>query len=161
MCPCYKDYFKEEAHPYIKHVTHFYCKCEQYHDHFVHFCSYHPFGSNMYAVTEDKGEFQKNCFCHKEHVNSICQYCISIRYSLNFLSHKICVQDHKAVPLHDYLEKIPCEPFLFLITIDFLFIWTILRFMSLKKLTVDRFSSDLEQKKDEKKKRIPGKQICA
>ena len=75
----------------------------------------------MYAVTEDKGEFQKNCFCHKEHVNSICQYCISIRSSLNFLCHKICVEDneyfrnflrdHKAVPLNDYLEKIPCEPF--------------------------------------------------
>ena len=58
-----------------------------------------------------------------EHADVICQYCCSIRYGLNFLSHKICVEDseyfreflkkHKMIPLYEYLKKLPCEPFFY------------------------------------------------
>ena len=68
-------------------------------------------------------QLEKKCFCDKVHANEICQYCISIRYSLNFLCHKICVEDseyfrdflktHKATRINRYLRKLPCEPFFF------------------------------------------------
>ena len=60
MCPSYKDYFKAEGHPYVKHITHFHCKCDQEHKHFVHFCGSHPFGTRMPAVTDHTGTIRKN-----------------------------------------------------------------------------------------------------
>ena len=124
MCPCYKDYFKAEGHPYIKHIIYFHCKYDQDHKNFVHFYSSHSFGTTIPAITGYTGTIKKKCFCDKEHANSICQYCCSIRYSLNFLCHKICVEDsgyfrdflkkHKVTPLDKYLKKLPCEPFFYL-----------------------------------------------
>ena len=117
MCPCYKDYFKAEGHPYLKHLIHFHSKCDQDHEIFVHFCEMHPFSTTLTPVTVTR----KKCFCDIEDANTLCQYCCSVRHSLNFPCHKICVEDseyfreflkrHKAIPLNDYLEKLPFKPF--------------------------------------------------
>lgn len=117
---------------YIKHIIHFHCKCDQDNEIFVYFCSSHPFGTSMAAVTDHTGSIQKKYFCYKEHANSFCQYCCSIRYSKSFCCHKLCVEDyeyfrdflkeHKAVPLNEYLKKLPCEPFFILKTIESKFV---------------------------------------
>ena len=92
MCPCYKDYFKDGGHPYIKHLIHFHCKCkEDDYEIFVHFCSLHPWGTTILSMTDSNGNFQKKCFCRSQHANEICQHCIAVRYSLNFRCHKICI----------------------------------------------------------------------
>ena len=116
MCPCYKDYFKSEAHPYIKHFINFHSRCDHGHTIYVHFCSSQLFGTSL-TTADHTGTIRKKCFCNMKHANIICQYCCSIRYSLNFLCHKICVEDceylrdflkkHKMIPLDEYLKKLP------------------------------------------------------
>ena len=124
MCSCHIDYFKEEGHSYIKHLIHFHCKCkEDDHEIYVHFCGSHPWGTRILSVTDHAGVNLKKYFCKKELANCICEHCISVRYSLNFLCHKICVDKTKffkeylkkikAIPLNDYLKKPKCEPFFY------------------------------------------------
>ena len=109
MCSCYKDYFKDEGHPYIKHLIHFHCKCEENdHEIFVHFCSMHPWGATILSIIGSNGDVQKKCFHRSQHVNEICQHCIALRYSLNFRCHKICLDkpdSFKNNPLGQYLKK--------------------------------------------------------
>ena len=43
------------------------------------------------SIADGSGNFQKKCFCRSQHANVICQHCIAVRYSLNFLCQKICI----------------------------------------------------------------------
>ena len=61
MCPCYKDYFKSEAHPYIKHFINFHSRRDHEHKIYVHFCSLHPFGTSL-TIADHTGTIRKNVF---------------------------------------------------------------------------------------------------
>lgn len=51
--------------------------------------------------------------------NELCCYCISIRYSLNFRCHKICLEElpdfmkPEVKTLDEYLKCVDCEPFFY------------------------------------------------
>ena len=107
MCPFHKDYFKEKGRSYIKHLIHFHCK-EDDQEIFNHFCSLHRWGSTILSITDSNGDFQRKCFGRSQHANEICQHYIAVRYSLNFRSHKICIDKpspFKNNCLSDYLKK--------------------------------------------------------
>ena len=93
MCSCYKDCFKAEGHSYLKHLIHFHSKCDQDHEIFFHFCEMHSFGATLQDVFDCTGTTKKKCFCDIEHADTVFQYCCSVRCSLNFRYHKICVED--------------------------------------------------------------------
>ena len=51
--------------------------------------------------------------------NQLCQYCITIRYSLNFRCHKICFEKlpdfmvPRVKAFDEYLKQIDCDPFFY------------------------------------------------
>ena len=77
----------------------------------------------MPTIFDYAGAQRKKCFCSIEHANHFLQNCCSVRYSLNFLCPKICVQDseyfkdflkkNKVVTFEDYLKQIPNETFFY------------------------------------------------
>ena len=130
MCPCYKGNFKVEDRNYKKYFIHFHSRCNKKHEHFIHFCVRHPFGPNIPRIANHTGTIMDKCFCKIEHANQICQFCCSVRYSLNFLCHKFCVKDseyfieysnkHKMVTLDEYLKNYLVNLFFILKMIEFL-----------------------------------------
>ena len=91
MCSCYKDQFKKERNSYIKHIIHFHCKCKEYHEIFVYFCSEHKFGSKIPTIANYTGTIRDKCYCARVLANEICQFCCQVRYTLNFTCHKTYV----------------------------------------------------------------------
>ena len=58
-----------KSHPYIKHLIHFHYKCEEKdHELFVHFCSGHPRGTTLLAITGADGFSETKCFYKKNHI---------------------------------------------------------------------------------------------
>ena len=115
-----KDYFKQTDVPIVKHLVHFHCKCEEkIHDMFVHFCHGHPFGSTVLNVVDADDVVETKCFRKKKPANELCQYCITIRYSLNFRCHKICVEKlpdfmvPRVKSFYEYLKHLDCDSFFY------------------------------------------------
>ena len=89
MCRCYVEKFHSEGNEYGKNLTHFYCKCEEDHLLFILFCEKHTHGSLPTP------EMEKECTCATASANHVCDFCVQIKYLLNFKCYKL------------YLERIP------------------------------------------------------
>ena len=119
MCPCYKNGFFDLGNSYFSHCIHMRYMCQRRNFLYVHFSKEHRFGSNFvpwrsFMLVGDK------CKCKDAGPQEICNFCVSIRYILNFKCHKICVNElpdvfiDKVVPLDEYLKKINYDPFFYL-----------------------------------------------
>lgn len=138
MCHCYKDYFKDEGHPFLKHIIHFHCKCEDK-DH-MDPC---PWGTTILNMDDNEGVLQKNVSVKKSMLillANIVKFCVEKQYFKEHLSNL------GTILLDDYLKEIVILFFILKI-IGLREVWTIQ--MSLKyllQLTVDLFYLDLKKK---------------
>ena len=87
MCSCYVQKFHSDRNDYVKKLTHFHCKCEKEHLLFILFCGKHPHGSLPTS--------EKECTCATTSTNNVCDFCVQIKYLLNFKCYKF------------YLKRIP------------------------------------------------------
>ena len=79
MCLCYAELFESnEENKYVKKLVHFYCKCEDEHEYFVHICKGHPF---IYLRLHG---MKYKCDCKNIGPFDTCDFCIQIRYLVNF-----------------------------------------------------------------------------
>ena len=121
MCPCYRENFQSEGNVWIKHLINFHCKCPAEHEHFVQFCEHHPLGKSIPSIRDYTGTERKKCLCSIIYATEICQFCVTVRYTLNFNTYKFCLEDSdftrfflkekRCVPLNEYLSKSFCNPF--------------------------------------------------
>ena len=85
----------------------------------MHFCGPHPYGTTISYVTDANDVAEKKCFCKKNSANELCQFCIAIRYSLNFACHKICLEKlpdfmlPRVKALNKYWKELNCDPFFY------------------------------------------------
>ena len=93
MCPCYKENFQSEGNVWIKHLINFHCKWPAEHEHFVHFCEYHPFGKSTPSIRDYTGTDRTKCFCSILNDTEICHFCVTVSYTLNFNTYKFCLDD--------------------------------------------------------------------
>ena len=115
MCSCNVGEFHREENEYIKKICHFYCHCRDEHETFVYTCKAHAF----IATRVEGMDFQHRC--EKRDSSQVCDFCIQVKYLLNFRAYKICLkkipekfQQH-LVSLDKYLEEMNfCEPFFIL-----------------------------------------------
>ena len=91
MCRCYVEKSHSEGNEYVKNFTQFHCRCNEKHLLYVLFCEKHPHGSLPTP------EMEKECTCATRPANDICDFCVQIKYLLNFKCYKLC------------LEKIPAS----------------------------------------------------
>ena len=105
MCICYTEYFHNEENEYVKKPYHFYCHCKEEHVHFGHTCLYHPFAAKKVDGTKNK------CFCASLRPYETCEFCVQIKYLLNFRACKFCLRTilknirQYLVPLDDFLTN--------------------------------------------------------
>ena len=111
MCECYVDQFQSEGNEYVKKLTHFHCKCKDEHLLYILFCENYPYGHT--PVLEDK-----KCTCATICATDVCNFCIHVKYLLNFKCYKYCVEKipenilDELIIINEYLEIIKsCEPF--------------------------------------------------
>lgn len=114
MRSCNVGKFHQERNEYVKKLCHFHCQCDDNHLLFVYTCKDHPF------VASRIPEMALRCACTKIGSNNICNFCVQVRYLLNFRTYKICVKkvplsfQENLVPINEYFENIVnCEPFFY------------------------------------------------
>ena len=115
MCPCYVGYFHEEGNEYVKKLCHFYCKCKDDHQYFVHTCKSHL------CIYKRLDGMQLNCTCKDLGPYEIFNFWVQLKYLINFRVYKICMKNIPAnisqhlVPLNNYLknELTKCEQFFY------------------------------------------------
>ena len=114
MRRCYFDKFNSEGNEFVKKLTDFYCKCADEHLLHILFCKEHPYGSPSVPG------MQKECKCVTAFANNICDFCIQVKYLLNFKCYKLCLE-RIPVSIQDKLITAPqyfkamngCEPFFY------------------------------------------------
>ena len=114
MCISYLDKFNSEGNEYVKRLIHFHCKCADDHLLYVLFCKEHPYGSPSVPG------MQNECKCATTFANDICDFCIQVKYLLNFKCYKLCLE-RISVSILDELVTAPqyfkvmksCEPFFY------------------------------------------------
>lgn len=79
MCPCFMRKFHQEDNEYVKKIIHFHCRCKDKHLYFVLFCKDHPFGAHFSSTMEEK-----KCMCATGLSHKLRQFCLNVRYLLNF-----------------------------------------------------------------------------
>ena len=116
LCSCFVQSFHKEGNEYLKKLCHFYCHCKEEHEYFVYICKGHPF------INKRMGGMQHKWTCKILGSYEICNFCVQVKYLINFRAYKICMrtipknmQQH-LVPLDDFLknEMSFSEPFLVL-----------------------------------------------
>lgn len=70
----------------IKKICNFYFYCCDEHGTFVYTCKAHPFIS-----TRAEGMWFQ-CRCAKRDPSEVCDFCIQVKYMLNFRAYKICLK---------------------------------------------------------------------
>ena len=111
-CPCYAEKFHEEENEYEKKLHRFLCKCKDKHLIFILICEKHPY------VADKISNMEPRCTCPILDPHEICNFCVEVRYRLNFRAFKFClkripssIQDHIVAPFY-YFKRMPgCEPF--------------------------------------------------
>ena len=104
MSPCYAEKFHQENHDYVKKIFHFHCTFVAVNSTFLLRLELTIWSCTVHVQILEK--------------NEICNFCIEVKYLLNFRAFKICMnklpesfQEH-LVQLPDYLDGIfLCEPF--------------------------------------------------
>ena len=98
----------------MKKLTHFHCNCADEHLLYVLFCKEHLYGSPSVPG------MQKKCKCSAAFANDICDFCIQVKYLLNFKCYKFCLEripvsiQDELVTAHQYLKVMKGrEPFLY------------------------------------------------
>lgn len=115
MCSCNVQGFHEEGNEYIKKLCHFYCHCKEEHsveETFVLTCRHSLIHRRMEGM-------QDKCTCKNLCLYEICNFCVQVKYLINFGACKICIRNipknipPKVVPLDYFLknELLFCEPF--------------------------------------------------
>ena len=103
MSSCYTEYFHNEENECVKKLSHFYCHCKEEHVYFVHTCKYHPF------VAKKVNGMKNKCFCAGLGHYEICDFCVQIKYLLNFRVYKFCL---RAIPKNIQQHLVPLDDFL-------------------------------------------------
>ena len=105
MCSCNVNKFHQEENEYIKKLCHFYCHCRDEHQTFVYTCKVHPF------IAARAQGMESRCSCAKKGPTWVFDFCIQVKYFINFGAYKICLksipenfQQH-LVSLDRYLEE--------------------------------------------------------
>ena len=114
ICSCYIQKFYSEGNDYVKKLTHSHCKCEEKHLLYVLFWEKHPQGSLSTP------EMEKECTCVAASANDVCDFCVQIKYLLNFKYYKLCLE-RIPVSVQDKLITTPqyfkvtkgCQPFFY------------------------------------------------
>ena len=104
MCSCWVEKFHSEGNEYVKKLTHFHCKCKQKHLLYVLLCNKHPYGAGFIPQME-----KKKCTCATAFALDICDFCVQVKYLLNFKSYKILLK-RIPVSIQDELQK-TCQYF--------------------------------------------------
>ena len=119
-CSCSVEQFNQGQNEYVKKLQHFHCQCNDSHFSFVHTCKNHPF------IASRIPEMELRCTCAICGPNEICNFCVQVKYLLNFRAYKLCVkkipnsiQPH-LVLLDKFFDSIPnCGPFfVILVTLE-------------------------------------------
>ena len=112
MCSCYAEKFHEEENVHEKKLCHFHCKCKDKHLNFILICEKHPY------VADKIPNMEPRCTCPILDPHEICNFCILVRYLLNFRAFKFClkgipasIQDHIVTPFYYFKRMHGCEPF--------------------------------------------------
>ena len=113
MCRCYVEKFHSEGNKYVKKLAHFQCKCKDQHVLYVLFCEQHPYQQT--PILEEK-----KCTCATAPAKELYNFCIHVKYLLNFKCYKLCferipvgIQD-KLITIFQYFEVMKsCEPFFY------------------------------------------------
>ena len=58
----------------------------------MHFCGPHPYETTISYVADANDVAEKKRFSKKKSATELCQFCIAIKYSLNFTCHKVCLE---------------------------------------------------------------------
>ena len=90
MCKCKVDKFKSEGNKYMKKLINFKCKCKDDHVLLILFCENHPY---VYIQVLE----ERKCLCTSVSANNICNFCIHVKYLLNFKCYKLCL---KRIPVN-------------------------------------------------------------
>ena len=97
MCSCYVEKFHSEGNEYVKKLTHFHCKCKEKHLLYVLFCDKHPYGSALIP------QMEKKYTCATASALDVCDFCVQVKYLLNFKSYKVCLK-RISVSIQDELQ---------------------------------------------------------
>ena len=103
LCSCFAEYFHNEENEYVKKLCHFYCHYKEEHVYFVHICKYHPF------VAKKVDGMKNKCFCAGLGPYEICEFCIQMKYLLNFRAYKFCL---RTIPKNIQRNLMPLDHFL-------------------------------------------------
>ena len=109
ICCCYKgEFFNLPGNVCFVQQTHMKRMCQREHFLYVLFCEEHKYRSKFVS----RGfEFEEKCNCKYAGPQEVCNFCLSVRYILNFKCHKLCINNlpeilvNKVVPLDEYLKK--------------------------------------------------------
>lgn len=106
MCPYFSEKFHRENHEHIKEICHFYYHCDSVgHFFYVDSCKQHTF----IAPREEWME-QERCMCAVKEKNEIYNFCVEVKYLLNFKAFKFCL---KKVPenFQGHMVSLPDYPY--------------------------------------------------
>ena len=115
-CRCYKNEFLDFAdNSFCAYRIHMKYMCRRKHSFYVLFCEENTYGSKF--IGRGIFKIEEECKSKNGAPQEVCNFCFSVRYTLNFKCDKFCLSKlpdifvDKVVPLGDHLKKIDCDPF--------------------------------------------------
>ena len=95
ICPSYVQSFHDDGNSYVKRLYHFYCKCKDDHEHFVHTCKYRPYIGKMLDG------MRSSCGC-----KNLGPYEIFEFFQINCHTYKLCI---KSIPGNIAQNLVPLD----------------------------------------------------
>ena len=112
MCNCHAEKIHSEDNEYVKKLTHLHCKCREKHLLYILFCHRNPHGAIPIL------ELQRKYTCATEFALDVRDFCIRVKYLLNFKCYKFClkkipvsIQDKLQTTRQYFNETQECETF--------------------------------------------------
>lgn len=93
MCSCNAQKFQDEGNEYVKKLLHFHFHCQDCYFFYVYTWKWHPFVAARIPEMD---------LCANIGLQEICNFCVQIRYLLNFTACKLCL---KKIPI-DFQEHL-------------------------------------------------------
>ena len=100
ICPSYVQSFHDDGNSYVKRLYHFYCKCKDDHEHFVHTCKYRPYICKMLDG------MRSSCGCKNLGPYEIFEFCVQVKYLINCHTYKLCI---KSIPGNIAQNLVPLD----------------------------------------------------
>ena len=95
MCSCNAQKFQDEGNEYVKKLLHFHFHCQDCYFFYVYTWKWHPFVAARIPEMD---------LCANIGLQEICNFCVQIRYLLNFTACKLCL---KKIPINFQEHLVP------------------------------------------------------